>query len=285
MTVTTIPELNVLLSECDCCLMPVGAGPRLEYQSTDGEYNSELDAEAPNDGLYTTGTIAVVYDNCTDTLSYSYNYLLNGATCAYELAPPTYTVSDGSCDPATRGSLVSITYTGITAYTPTIFIAEAVDNFNANKDFDDEACVQTGGQASSVTQINGNPVFGQLYYSIDITNARFRVGVPENYSTGPLPKTYYKVTWDTIAAKKTWWAWHDGGRDGSAPAGGVVLVTPEEWIWGGTMGTPFSDWYDIPLEAAAVVTETRVANMRYTHFQSARFGSLAVETGPQVVTA
>lgn len=265
--------------------MPVGAGPRLEYESVYGEYNSELDAEASNGALYTDGTIAVVYSNCTDNLTYSYNYLLNGSTCSYELAAPTYTVSAESCDPATRGSLTSITYIGITAYTPTIFIAEAVANFNANKDFADAACVQTGGQASAVTQINGNPVFGQSYYSIDITNARFRVGVPENYSTGSLPKTYYKVTWDTIAAKKTWWAWHDGGRVGSAPAGGVVLVALELWEWGGNMSTQFSEWYDIAIAAAAVATETRVANMRYTHFQSARFGSLAVLTGPQVITA
>ena len=285
MNVDTIPELNVLLSECDCCLMPVGAGPRLEYESTYGEYNSELDAEASDGALYTDGTITVVYANCTDNLTFSYNYLLNGSTCSYELAAPTYTVSAESCDPATRGSLTSITYTGTTAYTPTIFIAEAVANFNANKDFADAACVQTGVNASQISAIVGTPVFGNAYYSIDIINARFRVGVPENYSTGPLPKTFYEVTWDTIAAKKTWWNWHDGGRVGTAPAGGVVLVTQELWQWGGSMGTPFSDWYDIPLEAAAVATETRVANMRYKHYQSNRFGSLAVETGPQVVTA
>jgi hypothetical protein len=285
MIVTTIPEANVILTECGCCLMPVGAAPRLEYESTYGEYNSELDAEASNGALYTNGTITVVYANCTDTLNYSYNYLLNGSTCSYELAAPTYTVSAETCDPATRGSLTSITRNGTTAYTPTIFIAEAVTNFNANKDFDDPTCVQTGVNASEFSGIVGTNTFGDSYYSIDIINARFRVGVPLNYSTGPLPKTYYKVTWDTIAAKKTWWNWHDGGRVGSAPAGGVLLVTLEEWIWGGSMATPFSDWYDIPLEAAAVASETRVANMRYFHFQSSRFGSLPVLTGPQVATA
>jgi hypothetical protein len=180
--------------------------------------------------------------------------------------------------------LTSITYTGTTAYTPTIFIAEAVTNFNAHKDFADAACVQTGVNASQFSAIVGTPVFGNAYYSIDIINARFRVGVPENYSTGPLPKTFYEVTWDTIAAKKTWWNWHDGGRVGTAPAGGVVLVTPDSWQWGGSMGTQFSDWFDIPLEAQAVATETRVANMQYTHFTSTRFGSLPVLTGPQVST-
>lgn len=114
---------------------------------------------------------------------------------------------------------------------------------------------------------------------------RVRVGVPENYSTGPLPKTYYKVTWDYVTALVTWWAWHDGGRVGTAPAGGVVLVTQEEWIWGGNMSTQFSDWYDIAIVEQAAATESRIANMRYFHFESARFGSLPVLTGPQVVTA
>jgi hypothetical protein len=287
MIVTTIPEANVILTECGCCLMPIGAGPRLEYQSTYGEYNSEYDAEASDGALYTDGTITAVFANCTETGTYSYNYLLQGGTCSYELDAPTVTYNPtNTCDPATRGSLTSITYTGTTAYTPTIFIAEAVTNFNANKDFADPTCVQTGVNASQFSGvIIAQATFGDSVYSLDIINARFRVGVPLNYSTGPLPKTYYKVTWDTIAAKKTWWNWHDGGRTGTEPAGGVLLVTLEEWIWGGTMATPFSDWYDIPLEAAAVASETRVANMRYFHFQSARFGSLPVLTGPQVVTA
>lgn len=285
MIVDTIPELNVLLNACGCCPMPVGDGPRLEYESTYGEYNSELDAEASDGALYTNGTITVVYANCTDNLTYSYNYLLNGSTCSYELAAPTYTVSAESCDPATRGSLTSITYTGITAYTPTIFISEAVTNFNAHKDFTDPTCVQTGVNASEFSGIVGTNTFGDSYYSIDIINARFRVGVPLNYSTGPLPKTFYEVTWDTIAALKTWWNWNDGGRVGSPPAGGVVLVTPDSWQWGGSMSTQFSDWFDIPLAAASTATETRVANMRYTHFASTRFGSLPVNTGPQVSTA
>lgn len=285
MTVTTIPEANVILTECGCCLMPVGTAPRVEYESTYGEYNSELDAEASNGALYTNGTITVVYANCTDTLNYSYNYLLNGSTCSYVLAAPTYTVSADTCDPATRGSLTSITYTGITAYTPSIFIAEAVTNFNANKDFANAACVQTGVNASQISAIVGTPTPGSSYYSIDIINARFRVGVPVNYSTTPLPKTVYGLTWQYIAAKKTWWNWHDGGRVGTAPAGGVVLVTPDSWQWGGNMSTQFSDWFDIPLEAQAVATETRVANMQYTHYLSTRFGSLPVLTGPQVSTA
>jgi len=285
MTVTTIPEANVILNACGCCPMPVGAAPRLEYESTLGEYNSELDAEASNGALYTNGTITVVYANCTDNLTYSYNYLLNGSTCSYELAAPTYTVSADTCDPATRGSLTSITYTGITAYTPTIFISEAVTNFNAHKDFTDAACVQTGVNASSFSAVVGTPTPGSSYYSIDIINSRFRVGVPLNYSTTPLPKTVYGLTWQYIAAKKTWWNWHDGGRVGSAPAGGVILVTPDSWQWGGNMSTQFSDWFDIPLEPQAVATETRVANMQYTHYLSNRFGSLPVLTGPQVSTA
>jgi hypothetical protein len=286
MIVTTIPEANVILTECGCCLMPVGAGPRLEYESTYGEYNSEYDAEASNGALYTDGTITTVFANCTETGTYSYNYLLQGGTCSYELDAPdvTYTPTN-TCDPATRGSLTSITYTGITAYTPSIFIAEAVTNFNANKDFTDPTCVQTGVNASQISAIVGTPTPGSSYYSINIINARFRVGVPVNYSTTPLPKTVYGLTWQYIAAKKTWWNWHDGGRTGTEPAGGVVLVTPDSWQWGGNMSTQFSDWFDIPLEAQAVATETRVANMQYTHYLSTRFGSLPVNTGPQVSTA
>jgi hypothetical protein len=286
MIVETIPELNILLNACGCCPMPVGTAPRLEYQSTLGEYNSELDAEASNGALYTDGTITVVYANCTDNLTYSYNYLLNGSTCSYELAAPIYTVSAESCDPATRGALVSITKTGITAYTPIIFTTEAVNNFNANKDFSDPACVATGGSAYQFSRVNvTQATFGESYYSLDIINARFRVGVPLDYSTTPLPKTFYEVTWDYIAALKTWWNWHDGGRVGPAPAGGVILVTPDSWQWGGSMSTQFSSWRDLPLDAEPTSTETRVANMRYTHFRSTRFGSLPVETGPQVLTA
>lgn len=323
MNVDTIPEANEALTECGCCTMPLGTGPRVEYEidpceftlsgqspilSNQAQKNSQPYAKISWSGSFSGNVSGITYSG-----SYSYEYTLNQNNCAiitngqgsqtitnyYDeaqndiqaISSRSWTRSNGVYSGTETNTAYDengdVESTDTIAFTPSPLPGE-LENWSVVTlgTLNNTATVATftgvdNGIITNYPDINGPQT---LTFSDPILE-RVRVGVPLNYSTGPLPKTFYKVTWDYVTALVTWWAWHDGGRNGSAPAGGVVLVTQEEWIWGGNMSTQFSEWYEIAIVENAAATETRVANMRYTHYQSNRFGSLAVETGPQVVTA
>jgi hypothetical protein len=278
MIVTTIPEANVILNACGCCPMPVGAGPRIECQSAWVEYRRAYASGYNITGEWKTADwfgYNAADEYVTGTSNFrGFDRFTN--SCG-SLLPGGYDPAR-SDDDAIQNDFTWVEDSGSNESTVTVFFADIAA---------DAATYITLPATCSDATTSGcvSSILGDGLDYATVTKARFRVGVPVNYSTTPLPKTVYGLTWQYIAAKKTWWNWHDGGRVGTAPAGGVVLVTPDSWQWGGNMSTQFSDWFDIPLEAQAVATETRVANMQYTHYLSTRFGSLPVLTGPQVSTA
>jgi len=339
MTVTTIPEANVILTECGCCLMPVGEAPRVENESIEVtvalcgtgayEYTEDWD-ESPCSvrqtkfrklaytvhesrsgvGGFTTVTETTYALSASNSCQYT-NAVTDGFGSG-EIDPGNSGITmeatvysqggnrtayffkeeqTGSADPdVTWNAYLLWEYSDAPANPLNALISDA-DGFIASAFADvNFTCtgLVRGSTSTSITQVLSQTTCATISPSEPVSlkrrQSRLRVGVPSNYSTNLLPKTIYGLTWQYIAAFKPWWDWHDGGRVGSAPANGVVLVTPANWQWGGNMSTQFSDWFDIPLEDQSIV-ETRVANMQYTHYLSTRFGSLPVNTGPQVSTA
>ena len=113
------------------------------------------------------------------------------------------------------------------------------------------------------------------------TWARYRLGVPEFYSTEDEPRSYYEVWWDEVQASDDWWDWFDGGKEGEEPAGGPVLVTSRTWSWGGDMGARWSEWFEM---APPTVSEhaIRVANVMVKCWKSQRLGVVPTAHGDLV---
>lgn len=106
-----------------------------------------------------------------------------------------------------------------------------------------------GSQCSSKYEGCENPT--------NLTKARYRFAVPEDYSTEDVPRSTYELQWDEVFFP----------TDPEAP---VVFVASKSWTWGGSMEDPWSQWFEIPLPEAS--GETRVVNLRVVCYRSSRIG-------------
>lgn len=121
--------------------------------------------------------------------------------------------------------------------------------------------------------------------SANVTKARYRFGVPNNFSTTEAPRSTYLVQWDEVFFPTGYDAeiddpevtppdplpdgWqHPQIADPDAPQ--PSLVASREWTWNGSMSNPWSEWFEIEIPAAT--GETRVVNVLVKCYQSARLG-------------
>lgn len=95
-----------------------------------------------------------------------------------------------------------------------------------------------------------------------IGKARYRFGVPAGYSTAEVPRSYYEAQWDEVFFPTT---------------GDPVLIASQSWLWGGDMGAPWSDWFELPLLTAP--GEIRVVNLLIKCYKSARLGVKPTSVG------
>lgn len=267
--IETLDDWNSRLLDCGCCPMPECLTPTKECQSVFGEYNSEIDAEITG-GLYLTYEIEVEYENCTDTLSASYDYLIQGGIGAYEIDPPTLTITGESCDPDTRGAYIGSTYTGLTAYTPAMFLTDALTYQNAHASFTDPDNI-TVYNTPCFSSVTGNNEFGQAIYSLDICTNRFRWKVPDAH-TG----TYFKITWDVLNEPTGW--------DSTPPtATRTYFAEDQTFVWNGTAGggtDRYSEWYRITVPN--FVGTRRIVNVRYECYGTTNYGNKPQVTGEAV---
>jgi hypothetical protein len=131
-----------------------------------------------------------------------------------------------------------------------------------------------------VDQFVANEFRFNVSASATIQKARYRMGVPAGYSTPEAPRSTWEMTWDEIYASDAWWAWFDGGMDGEAPDESLALVTARDWTWGGSMESPWSDWYEIPIPETP--GQTRVVNVMVVCWKSTRLGYKPTAHGDQV---
>lgn len=109
------------------------------------------------------------------------------------------------------------------------------------------------------------------------TVARYRFGVPENFSTPEAPRSVWEMQWDEMTATTEWWEWFDGGMVGAEPGSAPVLVE-KDWTWGGDMEEPWSEWFILPLPEEP--GECRVMNVLVTCYHSSRLGEKPTACGP-----
>lgn len=88
-----------------------------------------------------------------------------------------------------------------------------------------------------------------------LRKSRYRFGVPVGYSTVDSPRTYYEAQWDEVFFPTT---------------GDPVLIASRSWLWGGSMESPWSSWFDLALPTEC--GEVRVVNLLIKCYKSARLG-------------
>lgn len=131
------------------------------------------------------------------------------------------------------------------------------------------------------------------------TFVRYRIGVPEGFSTTEAPRSTYEAQWDEVFFPAEWLDWkalkdaydqavaiHDEwehadpetrGEEpdvpddpGAAPTPAPSLVASRSWNWGGSMESPWSGWFDLtPPEGGG---DTRIVNMMVKCYKCARVG-------------
>ena len=111
--------------------------------------------------------------------------------------------------------------------------------------------------------------------------ARYRLGVPEDFSTSEAPRSHYEVDWDEVEASGDWWEWFDGGMEGDPPEGGPVLVASKNWLWGGDMAEPWSAWHELPPPGTSDKV-IRVVNIMVKCWKSERLGVAPTSHGDVV---
>lgn len=92
---------------------------------------------------------------------------------------------------------------------------------------------------------------------IGATLARYRVGLPTNYSPLSAPRSVYEVTWDEVFVPEL----------SSNPP---VLVNARSWVWDGNTSNNASPFYTIPLPLSA--GQTQLANFMVVCWKSAKIG-------------
>jgi len=153
----------------------------------------------------------------------------------------------------------------------------------AELDFTNEACI-TGSACTSSYVVTGEPE-GSGSIILSATKARYRFGVPEDFSTTEAPRSTWEMQWDEVFFPTGYddeiddpevtppdplpegWE-HPRIADPEAPA--PSLVASQEWVWGGSMESPWSPWLeiDVPTEDG----ETRPVNAMVKCYKSTRLG-------------
>ena len=287
MKIPTIVEAN-RVSECCGCGWPVCDAPRKECETITVDYVMAPIASA--DGVYYSSWIYSYtgWEN-SDGSGPFHNY---GPPPDYVTYPDDLTQTQriwsrsatGTCvsadSPEPTPSLDSLypdgflissaeTHDYSSPFTLADFYAAILVDFAAIP-FDSDCAGSTCASTFSVS-------FGEE--SPRLTKCRYRFGVPSDYSTVDVPRSTWEMTWDLVLASDEWWLWYDGGMFGEEPTP-APTSTPHEWIWGGSMASPFSDWYEIPLPEIGF--SHRTANVMITCWKSSRLGNKPTAYGDQV---
>ena len=265
-----------MVSECCPCALPECAAPRVKCQSLAG-----------------TGQLAwVIYTYSLDTyyqttrsdysgggfrqrhMSQPFNAwftpLPAGAVSMAELQ-----LTEG--DPQTG----AVTYTHSNPIDVDAARAAAFDALTAALDWENEDFSQGIRCASSRRNVEPSSTYDFLFFA---TWARYRIGVPEDFSTTENPRGYYEVQWDEVEASGDWWTWFDDDMYGDEPDGGPALVASKSWLWGGDMEAPWSDWHELP-PPDTTGNEIRVVNMMVKCWKSVRLGVAPTAHGDVVELA
>jgi hypothetical protein len=117
---------------------------------------------------------------------------------------------------------------------------------------------------------------------INITRqlARYRLGVPENYSTEENPRSFFQIQWDEVFFPKEWDDWAAGGMEGESPSVQPSIIAEREWTWGGSMepeDNQFSPWYNLEIQEAP--GQVRPVNVLTLCWTSSRIGSVPSSSG------
>lgn len=151
----------------------------------------------------------------------------------------------------------------------------AFDALAAGLDWENEEFTYGSDCASSR---NDHVPYAQSDTLVGATWARYRLGVPEDFSTGDAPRSYYEVEWDEVEASEEWWEWFDNGMQGDPPEEGPSLKESRHWLWGGSVEEPWSDWFELPPPGASEKV-IRVANIMVKCWKSARLGVVPTAHG------
>lgn len=292
-----------LVSCCDC--QPPGCEePRRECQSLTGVgyLRGFVNADLPPEEWYQTlyKNLRQEYANGGHWYTYEWNTIIE-VRLGGKLVSAPMVRTDNHGGPDTYDQPLTKTYTGGVTFPDAV--TEMAALMQAAVDWDDPAMAKGNACAPSRSEYYIEfTVGGNRPHDFSLSFVRYRMGVPEGFSTSSEPRTCYEVQWDEVFFPKAWLEWralkdtYDAAMEehavwenceaatpgecgdepeipddpGDPPSPAPSLVESRSWIWSGSMEDPWSDWFEIPMPETP--GETRVVNMLVKCFRDTRRG-------------
>ena len=284
-----------------CCTTPDCAAPRQECQSLTGigYLHGFVDDNLPEEEWYQTlyKNLRQEYANGGRWYTYEWNTIIV-VHLGGKLVSEPMVRTDESGGPYTYDQPITSTYTGGVTFADAV--AEMEQLLTDALDWDDED--MTKGNECVPSRSDSYIEFTSGSYrpeDFKMVFTRYRLGVPEGFSTEAAPRSTYQVQWDEVFFPKAWLDWkslkdefdlaeaaHEAWEEedpefrgdepdvpddpGEAPSPAPSLVAAKSWNWGGSMGNPWSDWFEIPMPTS--LGETRLVNMLVQCFRDSQRG-------------
>lgn len=292
---------DAALVSCCGCLPPEAPAPRKECQSLTaigylhGFVNDDLPREQWYDTLYKK--LRQQYADNGHWYTYEWNTIIEVRLGGKLVSDPMVRTDDNG-GPETYHQPATDTYSdGITfadAVTEMVQIAkDAVD-------WDDEQ--MNKGNDCSTRRVENYSQFSAGGYrpnDFSLIFVRYRIGVPDGFSTESAPRSVYEALWDEVFFPKEWddWkalkdaydlavaehtTWENEDPEtrgdepeipddpGEAPSPAPSLVASRSWSWSGNRDEPWSDWFDMEMPESP--GETRLVNMMVVSFHDRKRG-------------
>ena len=206
--------------------------------------------------------------------------------------------TDSNGGPSTFAQPITNTYTGGVTFADAVTEMETI--METALDWGDATMAKGSDCAPSRSEYYSEfTAGGNRPHDFSLTFVRYRLGVPEGFSTESAPRSVFDVQWDEVFFPKEWSEWKtrkdafdqavaihaaweaaepetrgdepDVPDDpGEAPSPAPTLVASRSWSWTGSMENPWSEWLEIPMPESP--GETRIVNMMVVCFHDSKRG-------------
>lgn len=294
-----------LIASCCSCPMPSCPEPRKECESITGHgwlqgYFNEDEPDTWNRIRY--GKFKQQYQASNGESGHWYEHvvdpMLEVVVGVVQISTPVYTTTQGGGN--AWGLPIERIYSNPMEVEAAAGAMYAM--IEAAIDWDNEDMLkQAECQSTKWHNFNwwgGGPAAGA---DLVATHARYRFGVPEDFSTPEAPRSTWEMQWDEVFFPKEYddWAWdvhyyreavaaHEAWEEcealwpgqcgeepeippdpGPAPVEPTVVAS-RDWTWSGSMNEPWSPWFEIPMPE--MEGELRTVNVMVKCYKSTRLG-------------
>lgn len=289
-----------LVNCCDCG-PPDCAEPRRECESLTGigYLYGFVNDDLPLPQWYLTlyKNLRQEYANGGHWFTYEWNTIIE-VYLGGKLVSVPMVRTDNNGGPSTFEQPLTETYTGGVTFADAVSEMETI--MEAALDWDDSTmdkgsdCAPTRSEYYTEFTAGGNRP-----NDFSLTFVRYRIGVPDEFSTETVPRSVFEAQWDEVFFPKDWSEWktlkdtyqaalaahvaweaqdpETRGEEpdvpddpGEAPSPAPTLVASRSWTWSGSMEDTWSEWFEISIPQTP--GETRLVNMMVKCFHDSKRG-------------